>query len=46
MVVGASDAMNVLRRFLWFLAKCDFPKIRAPYFGVLVIRIRLFRVLY
>ena len=24
----------------------DFPKIRAPYFGVLIIRILLFRVLY
>ena len=24
----------------------DFPKIRVPYFGVLIIRILLFRVLY
>ena len=27
--------------FIW-----DFPKIRVPYFGVLIIRILLFRVLY
>ena len=26
--------------------KWDFPKIRVPYFGVLIIRILLFRVLY
>ena len=27
---------------------CDFPKIRAPYFGVLIVRVRilLFRVAY
>ena len=24
----------------------DFPKIRVPYFGVLIVRILLFRVLY
>ena len=28
------------------LTKWEFPKIRVPYFGVLIIRILLFRVLY
>ena len=37
---------GTLRVRVWSLGFRDFPEARVPYFGVLIIRILLFRVLY
>ena len=39
--VAMGDVLRDSGSFMW-----EFPKIRVPYFGVLIIRIRLFRVLF